>query len=86
MKKYLNERGFSILAALDQVAREYGVKPAQASLAWLMARATITAPIASATSLDQLKDLLDAANLKLDPPAIDELNRASAYVSGATAH
>ncbi len=77
VKKYLNDRGFRILAALDQVAEQHGATPAQVSLAWLMARPSITAPIASATNVGQLSDLLKAAELRLDEAAIEILNQAS---------
>lgn len=77
VKKYLNDRGLRILAALDQVAQRYRVTPAQVSLAWLMARPGITAPIASATSVDQLNQLIDAAKLELDSASIALLNEAS---------
>lgn len=83
VKNYLNERGFRILAALDQTAKEIGAKPAQVALAWLMTRPTITAPIASATSKEQLKDLVAAADLKLDRAAIERLDQASEYSSAA---
>ena len=75
---YLNERGMRILATLDEVAGEIRSTPAQVALAWLIARPSITAPIASATSLDQLEDLIAAANLRLDKAAIDRLTAASA--------
>jgi len=78
VKKYLNERGFRILDALDQVASQYHSAPAIVSLAWLIARPSITAPIASATSLDQLTDLIEATKLALDPSSIELLNQASA--------
>lgn len=78
VKKYLNDRGFRILDALDQVAGQYHSVPAVVSLAWLMARPGVTAPIASATSLDQLSDLIDATRLKLDPSSIELLDLASA--------
>ena len=77
-RKYLNERGFKILAALDEVAAQYNATPAQIALAWLIARPSITAPIASATDLDQLNDLINAAQLDLGNEAIEELNQASA--------
>jgi aryl-alcohol dehydrogenase-like predicted oxidoreductase len=77
--KYLNERGFRILEALDRVARERGAAPATVSLAWLMARPSITAPIASATSLEQLRHLVKAPELELDHSEIEMLNQASAY-------
>ncbi|HEY6308541.1 MAG TPA: aldo/keto reductase [Candidatus Angelobacter sp.] len=79
VSKYLNERGFRILDALDQVAEQLGATPGQIAVAWLLARPSITAPIASATNLDQLHDLLDAVNLKLEQPSIEQLNQASAY-------
>lgn len=77
-KEYLNERGLRILSALDEVAEKYDSSPASVSIAWLIARPSITAPIASATNLDQLKDLSDAANLKLDDESIKQLDEASA--------
>ncbi|MGI9070766.1 MAG: aldo/keto reductase [Bryobacteraceae bacterium] len=77
VKKYLNERGFRILVALDQVANQYNSTPGQVSLAWLIARPSITAPIASATTLEQLNDLINATELKLDDSSIELLNRAS---------
>src|ERR1044071_685144 len=78
VKKYLNERGFRIIDALEQVAAQYHSTPAHVSLAWLIARPSITAPIASATSLDQLNDLIEATKLELDPSSIELLNQASA--------
>jgi len=83
VKKYLNDRGFRILRALDKVAQQSGATPAKVALAWLMARPGITAPIASATSLAQLHDLIAATELKLDSAAIDELNLASACAEAA---
>ena len=77
VKKYLNERGFRILRALDQVAEQYHSTPARVYLAWLMARPSVTAPIASATSLEQLTDLVEATKLALDPSAVEILNQAS---------
>jgi aryl-alcohol dehydrogenase-like predicted oxidoreductase len=77
VKKYLNERGFRIIKALDQVAQQSHATPAQVALAWLMARPTITAPIVSATSLAQLKELIGATRLKLDGASKELLNRAS---------
>jgi len=79
VKKYLNERGFRILQALDQVAGRLHSTPAKVSLAWLLARPSITAPIASATSLDQLRDLMEATGLELDRSALELLNQASVY-------
>jgi aryl-alcohol dehydrogenase-like predicted oxidoreductase len=76
--KYLNERGFRILAALDEVAARLRATPAQAALAWLIARPGVTAPIASATSLEQLQDLVAATRLRLDRDSIERLDQASA--------
>ena len=78
MKKYMNPRGMKILDALDDVARRCHATPAQVSLAWLMARPGVTAPIASATSVDQLQELLRAVTLKLDTEAMQALDAASA--------
>lgn len=78
VKKYMNERGFRILDALDQVADQYHTVPAVVSIAWLIARPGITAPIASATSLDQLTALIEATKLALDPSSIELLDLASA--------
>jgi len=77
VKKYLNERGFRILDALDQVAKPLHATPVQVTLAWLMARPTVTAPIASATGLTQLKELIGATKLDLDEASMGLLNRAS---------
>ncbi|MGA2129852.1 MAG: aldo/keto reductase, partial [Xanthobacteraceae bacterium] len=78
MKKYLTDRGFRILKALDAVSARFAATPAQVALAWLMARPSVTAPIASATSLAQLDELLGAARISLDPQAIATLDTASA--------
>ena len=78
VKAYLDERGFRILAALDELAKQHNATPAQVSLAWLIARPSITAPIASATTLEQLDDLIAATKLELDEAAIEKLNEASA--------
>jgi aryl-alcohol dehydrogenase-like predicted oxidoreductase len=78
MKNYLNPRGMKILDALDEVSARYHATPAQVSLAWLMARPGVTAPIASATTVDQLQELLGAATLKLDAEAMRALDEASA--------
>jgi len=79
VKQYLNERGFLILRALDQVARQHDSTPARVALAWLIARPSVTSPIASATSLEQLNDLIEATKLELDQASIELLNQASAY-------
>jgi len=81
--KYLNERGFRILNALDAVAKLSNATPARVSLAWLLARPSITAPIVSATNPRQLGDLIAAVELKLDPASIEILNQASAYAASS---
>jgi aryl-alcohol dehydrogenase-like predicted oxidoreductase len=78
VKKYLNERGLRILNALDEVATQHKSTPARIALAWVIARPSITAPIASATNLVQLNDLIEATKLELDQRSIDLLNEASA--------
>ena len=79
VKKYLNKRGFGVLAALDRVAAAHNATPTQVALAWLIARPGVTAPIVSATSVEQLKDVLGAAALALSVGEIGELDLASAY-------
>jgi aryl-alcohol dehydrogenase-like predicted oxidoreductase len=78
VKRYMNARGFRIVDALDQVAGKYNTTPASIALAWLIARPSITAPIASATNLRQLNSLIEATRIKLDAESIELLNRASA--------
>jgi len=75
--KYLNERGLAVLGALDAVARTVGATPAQVALAWQIARPSITAPIASATTPAQLDELVAAARLTLDTPSIAMIDRVS---------
>jgi len=78
MQKFMNPRGMRILAALEEVAQRSNATMAQIALAWLMHRSSVTAPIASATSVAQLDELMAAARLPLDADAIDALNQASA--------
>lgn len=77
MAGYLNERGVRVLAALDDVAAETGATQAQVALAWLGAQPAIAAPIASATSLEQLEDLLGVLTLELGADQIAALDAAS---------
>ncbi len=77
--KYLNERGNKILNALDEVAAHHQTKPASVTLAWYMARKSITAPIASATSVSQLKELVQATTLKLSVDEINFIDSCSTY-------
>ncbi|MBI1214650.1 MAG: aldo/keto reductase [Alphaproteobacteria bacterium] len=78
-ENYLNERGFAILEALDNVAGNLNATPAQVALAWLIARPGITAPIVSATSLEQLKDITHSVKITLSDADIAELDMASAW-------
>jgi aryl-alcohol dehydrogenase-like predicted oxidoreductase len=77
--KYLNERGHRILAALDEVAGQYSTNPASVALAWLLAQPAIAAPIASATSVEQMNDLGKALELQLTISTLEYLSAASAY-------
>jgi aryl-alcohol dehydrogenase-like predicted oxidoreductase len=78
VSKYLNERGLRILEALDQVAAEHRAKPAEIALAWLMAKPGVTAPIASATSVEQLDSLVRATRISLTAAQMQALDRAGA--------
>jgi aryl-alcohol dehydrogenase-like predicted oxidoreductase len=84
-QKYFNERGFRILRALDEAATRHDSTPARVALAWLIARPSVTAPIASATSLEQLNDLAESVRLKLDDTSLELLDRASAWAASAPA-
>jgi aryl-alcohol dehydrogenase-like predicted oxidoreductase len=77
MKKFLNPRGLRILDALDAVAQRAHATPAQIALAWLIARPGVTAPIASATNLEQLDELLRAVDIHLDAEAMAAIDAAS---------
>jgi aryl-alcohol dehydrogenase-like predicted oxidoreductase len=77
MKAYLDERGRRVLAALDEVAAETGTSPAQVALAWLAAQPGVTAPIASATKVAQLDELLGVLTLELTPNQVERLAAAS---------
>lgn len=77
-QKYFNARGLRILGAMDAVAARTGTSLAQIAVAWLLAQADVTAPIASVTAVGQLEDLFAATRLSLDPEALALLNTASA--------
>jgi aryl-alcohol dehydrogenase-like predicted oxidoreductase len=77
VEKFLNARGLKILAALDDVAERRRSSQASVALAWQIARPSITAPIASATSVEQLSELVAATRLDLDRSDIEQLNAAS---------
>ncbi|RVI97445.1 aldo/keto reductase [Sinorhizobium medicae] len=77
VEKYLDGRGMRILGVLDEIAGETGAKQAEIALAWIIAREGVTAPIASATNLDQLGSLVRSAEIKLSGEAIRRLNEVS---------
>jgi aryl-alcohol dehydrogenase-like predicted oxidoreductase len=77
IRKYLNDRGMRILAALDEVSGRLNSTPARVALAWLMNRPTVTAPLVSATSVAQWQDLLPAIDLDLDSASTALLSAAS---------
>ncbi|KQS46339.1 MAG: aldo/keto reductase [Flavobacterium sp.] len=79
MDKYFDERGLKILAALDEISNQYKATPAAVSLAWLIQRPSVTAPIVSATSKSQLESIILAPELNLDADAIRLLDKASAW-------
>jgi aryl-alcohol dehydrogenase-like predicted oxidoreductase len=79
VKSYLDERGLRILRALDEIFARHSATLAQVSLAWLMARPSVTAPIVSATSVKQLGEILKAAQFKLSAADNAALDAASVY-------
>nr|WP_320012470.1 aldo/keto reductase [uncultured Desulfobulbus sp.] len=83
IKKYFDTRGKAILAALDETAAKHGTTPATVSLAWLLAKPLVTAPIVSARTTEQLTSLIDAPELELDTEDMELLERASSCEEGA---
>lgn len=77
VEKYLNDHGFGVIKALEEVAAKYEAKPGQIAMAWLIARPSVTAPIASATTLEQVAELAEAAEIELDAESIAKINAAS---------
>ncbi|MDB5721722.1 MAG: alcohol dehydrogenase [Alphaproteobacteria bacterium] len=77
VQAYFEGKGPEVLAALDEVAAELGATPAQAALAWTTAQPGVTAPIASATNVDQMAELLAASELRLSRDQIDRIDQAS---------
>jgi aryl-alcohol dehydrogenase-like predicted oxidoreductase len=77
VKKYLGAQGQAALKALDDIAGQHHATPSQVALAWLMAQPTVVAPIASATSVEQLRDILQAASLSLSAKDLASLDEAS---------
>jgi aryl-alcohol dehydrogenase-like predicted oxidoreductase len=78
LKKYLNDKGLGVLKALDAAAKKHNANDTQVALAWLMQRKSVTAPIVSATSVEQLKDLIAAPRIKLDAESLAAIDKASA--------
>jgi aryl-alcohol dehydrogenase-like predicted oxidoreductase len=78
VKKYITPKGLAVLGALDAAAKKHNANPTQITLAWLLQRKSVTAPIVSATSLQQLKDLTAAPNVKLDAEDVASIDKASA--------
>lgn len=75
--RYINEKGLNMLSALDEISAKHASKPASVSLAWLLTQKSVTAPIASATSVEQLNDLLKSLRLNLSQEEIEYINRSS---------
>jgi aryl-alcohol dehydrogenase-like predicted oxidoreductase len=78
-QKYMNDRGFAVLSAVEDIAKRINATPAQVSLAWIANRPGMTGPIASATTPEQLHDLIGGIGLELDADAIATLDKASAW-------
>lgn len=77
-ESYSNERGFAVLEALDEIAAAHQASVAAVALAWLIAQPTVAAPVASATSPEQLAEVLAASELELSPEQLERLSEASA--------
>jgi aryl-alcohol dehydrogenase-like predicted oxidoreductase len=77
VEKYLNDYGFGVIKALEEVAAKYEAKPGQIAMAWLIARPSVTAPIASVTTLEQVGELAEAAEIELDAESIAKIDAAS---------
>jgi aryl-alcohol dehydrogenase-like predicted oxidoreductase len=77
VEKYLNDYGFGVIKALEEVAARYEAKPGQVAMAWLIARPSVTAPIASVTTLEQVAELAEAAEIELDAESIAKIDAAS---------
>lgn len=78
VKSYLNDKGFRVLKALDEVSAAHKAKPAEVALAWLMAKKAVTAPIASATRPEQMDSLIRSASLTLSAADMKALDEAGA--------
>ena len=82
-QKYLNDKGLALLTALDAVADRQQATPAQVALAWLMQAPAVTAPIASATSVGQVTELLEATELRLTAKDLKTLETGRPAVAAA---
>jgi aryl-alcohol dehydrogenase-like predicted oxidoreductase len=78
IEKYLDDRGIRILSALDSIASAHGAKPGEVALAWVTLQSGVTAPIASATSREQLESLVRAVQVTLSEGDLQALSDASA--------
>jgi aryl-alcohol dehydrogenase-like predicted oxidoreductase len=78
-QRYMNDRGFAILDAVEGVAKAHNASPTQIALAWILTRPGMTAPIASATSVEQVNELLGATEIALTDEDIQTLDTASAW-------
>ncbi|MCX7863621.1 MAG: aldo/keto reductase [Novosphingobium sp.] len=76
VKHFLNSAGFALLDAVDEVAARHAATPAQIALAWLMARPSVTAPIASVTRMSQLDEILASARITLSADDMATLDAA----------
>ncbi len=79
VQKYLNEQGFRVISALHDVADRHAVKVGQVAIAWLLARPSVTAPIVSATSVQQLQELIETIDITLTDEDIKEIDASSAF-------
>ena len=79
VQPYMTARGFAVLAALDHIAEAHQATPAQVALAWVMAQPGITAPIASATTAEQVEELMGALAVTLTKDDLERLDRASLH-------
>jgi aryl-alcohol dehydrogenase-like predicted oxidoreductase len=78
-RRYMHAKGFTVLEAVEKVAEQYNATPSQVAIAWILMRPSVTAPIASTTSVEQTKELVGSLDLKLSPETIAELDKASAW-------
>lgn len=79
VRKYLNEKGMQVLKVLDEIAENHQTTPATVSLAWLLSKPTITAPIVSATNEKQLASIIEATRLRLEFEDLERLNVVSEW-------